>query len=511
MTSRPYPHHHHQQASTATANVTSAVSMSVLEKYSSINRDIELARNERAQTERDTAATQELMDELAQQRSTLEKDTVQAVEEAAVFHGRVDVAYTEYSNVEQEHTQAFLAKDRAQQKQTCLQQCLAENRQGFLEQSREFRSNCKRMRLRASALGMDHASIRAFSIVNDMDGFIYDELDHPPALAEDDDDDASEGDPGDWVVQDDDEEMEAHLLLYRKEQQAFELATQHFEECKTRKENELHKASSRKDRKNKLKAQVDKIQKVNMDLEAEIQEQESLAQEIKLMRDSYAKSKSPLFAIVFVLVIVIASMGGTEWCPRIYKSLIIHTHDTITDASRRKQQITQHKSKVTPSPLARSHNPYARSSNTSKTATTVGGQFPHSNISSSNVSDLSPNRRSELQGIVLGRPVVASAVDSSTSMSMTTSNTTTSLLERQHPHRTGRIRRDRQFGSTLEITDGACRSWHDEPDAFPEEDGAGDTTPPRITSTLDQVVQALEDDDDEDEALFSYTAFSKSK
>jgi hypothetical protein len=304
MMSRPYPHHQ-QSTPTATANVTSAVSMSVLEKYSSINRDIELARNERAQTESDTVAMQDSMRELAQQRSTLETDTVQAIEEAAVFHGRVDAANAEYTNVEQEHTQAFLAKDRAQQEQSCLQQCLAENRQGFLEQSREFRSNCKRMRLRASALGLDHASIRAFSIVNDMDGFIYDELDHPPALTDVDEEDA-EGDPGGWVVEDDDEEMQGHLLLYRNQQQAFETATQHFEECKTRKENELHKASSRKDRKDKLQAQVDKIQKVNMDLEAEILEQESLAQEIKLMRDSYAKSKLQLFAIVIVIVIVIS-------------------------------------------------------------------------------------------------------------------------------------------------------------------------------------------------------------
>jgi hypothetical protein len=185
---------------------------------------------------------------------------------------------------------------------------------------------------------------------------------------------------------------------------------------------------------------------------------------------------------------------------------------TFTDASRRKLQITQHKSKVTPSPLARSHNPYARSSNSSKTtAAATANQPSYSNISSSNVSDPSPDRRSELHGIVLGRPVVASTVHSSTSMSTSNINTTTSLLERQHPHRTGRIRRDRQFGSTLEITDGASRSpWH-ETDTFPEEDGAGDTTPPRTSSTLDQVVQALEDDDDEDEALFSYTAFAKSK
>jgi hypothetical protein len=284
---------------------TSAVSMSVLEKYSSINRDIELARNQRALLEQETEAVQEQMRELAQQTGTLQAETVQANQEAAVFHSRVDAAAAEYACVEQEHTQAFLGKDRAVQEQACLQQCVAETRQGFLEQSREFRSNCKRMRLRASSLGLDHASIRAFSIVNDMDGFIYDQLDHPPALMADEED-TDDGDPGDWVAEDDDEEMQGLLLLYRKEQQAFEVATQHFDKFKTRKETEMHKASSRKDRKDKLQAQVDKIQKVNLDLEAEIQEQESLAQEIKLMRDNYAKSKSQIFAIgggVFLLLL----------------------------------------------------------------------------------------------------------------------------------------------------------------------------------------------------------------
>jgi hypothetical protein len=177
------------------------------------------------------------------------------------------------------------------------------------------------MRLRASALGLDHASIRAFSIVNDMDGFIYDQLDHPPAFA--DDEDTDDGDPGDWVAEEDDGEMQGLLLLYRKEQQAFETATQHFEKFKTRKETEMHKASSRKDRKDKLQAQVDKIQKVNSDLEAEIQEQESLAQEIKLMRDNYAKSKSQLSAIAGVfIVIVIAQMGRNGVFVRLFKKKI---------------------------------------------------------------------------------------------------------------------------------------------------------------------------------------------
>jgi chromosome segregation ATPase len=290
--------------------VTSAVSMSVLEKYASINRDIERARNQREGTERDTEAMNEQMRELVQQRSTLQTDTVQANQEVAVFHSRVEAAYAEYTNVEQEHTQAFLAKARAQQEQTCLQQCLAENRQGFLEQSREFRSNCKRMRLRASALGLDHASIRAFAIVNEMDGFIYDELDHPPALT---DDEETEDDPGDWVAEDEDEEMQGHLLLYRKEQQAFEIATQRFDKCKTRKETEMNKASSRKDSKDKLQAQVDKIQKDSMDLESMIREKESSTQDMKFMRDNFATSKSQLFAmdgdVVLDLVTDIASMG----------------------------------------------------------------------------------------------------------------------------------------------------------------------------------------------------------
>jgi hypothetical protein len=203
-------------------------------------------------------------------------------------------------------------------------------------------------------------------------------------------------------------------------------------------------------------------------------------------------------------------MGRNDVRAFIQKEDFILTILCFIDASRRKLQITQHKSKVTPSPLSRSNrasshilrngnltrNPYARSSNSSKTTT---GSQPSS------------NSNTELQTEILGRPAAATAVHSSATMTTVSTNTTTpSLLERQHPHRTGRIRRDRQFGSTLEIT-GASRSWNDTVDTFPEENGADDSpTPHTSTSTFDQVVRALEDDDDdEDEALFSYTAFSK--
>jgi hypothetical protein len=144
-------------------------------------------------------------------------------------------------------------------------------------------------------------------------------------------------------------------------------------------------------------------------------------------------------------------------------------------------------------------NPYARSSSSSKTTTTT-----------TTGSQPSSNSNTELQTEILGRPAVAATVHSSAMTAVSTNTTTPSLLERQHPHRTGRIRRDRQFGSTLEIT-GASRSWNDTVDTFPEENGADDSpTPHTSTSTFDQVVRALEDDDDdEDEALFSYTAFSK--
>jgi predicted nucleic acid-binding Zn-ribbon protein len=282
--------------------MTSAVSMSVLEKYSSINRDIEQARNQRAVLESETEAIQERIHELSQERDTLQTDTVQASEEAAVFHSRMDEANKEYTKVEQEHTQAFLAKVRAQQEQTCLQQCLAENRQGFLEQSREFRSNCKRLRLRASTLGLDHASIRAFSIVNDMDGFIYDQMDQPPTLTDDED---TDDDPGVWVAEDDDdddEEMKDQLASYLKNKLAFEAATQHFEKFKARKETEMLKAASRQDRRDKLQAQVDKIQKDNMGLEAELQEQASRVQDITCVRDSYVKSKLLPEAVIVIAI-----------------------------------------------------------------------------------------------------------------------------------------------------------------------------------------------------------------
>jgi hypothetical protein len=136
---------------------------------------------------------------------------------------------------------------------------------------------------------------------------------------------------------------------------------------------------------------------------------------------------------------------------------------------------------------------------------------------------MSSDRRSELEALAYGRPVVTAAtvpVRSTSAITPPIANTysTTSLhaslLERQHPHRTGRIRRDRQFGCTVEITGPeSCpvttsrfRHGH-----VPDEEAQDDSTTPPRTSTLDQVIQALDDDDDdeEDEALFSYSAFSK--
>lgn len=260
-------------------------------KYENIQQGINQTLQKRETVEAETSKINEAIHQFQQDNVRLQHDTVQAHQEATTFHTKVDQANTEYTLVEQEHSQASLAKDRITQKRLCFNQISAESRQAFLEASREFRSNCKRMRLRASALGLDHASIRAFSVVKGMDGRVYDELDHSmPDLANEDSQDL-QGDPDAWYIDRDDQDMKDQIALYNQKKQVFEDAKLNFESFKIRKEAAMEKVVGRENRKEKLQAQVDKIQKESADLEAQIQEQEFLTQETNLMAENYIKSK----------------------------------------------------------------------------------------------------------------------------------------------------------------------------------------------------------------------------
>jgi hypothetical protein len=480
----------------------SDATVSLLDKYDSLKKGIDQTLAQRAVVDAETEKIQEQMLKLQDENERLQHGTTLAHQEVLGFHTQLDQANKKYSVVEQEHTQAFLAKDRATQERECFQQFCGENRQVFLEQSREFRSNCKRMRLRACVLGLEHASIRAFTIVKGADESIYDQLVPAVLLASDD---TSQDDPDSWEVNSDDEEMKEQLVAYQKKKQDFRVAKEHFETYKAHKEHQMEKAASCQDRKDKLQTQVDKICNDNEGLKKTIQDQEFLTQEAKSMAEGYSKSMYEESECIVVL-----------WAAREKLTDPVSrfaTSSCFPDTARLKRQKGyQKKTIVTPSPVVRSisqglpdntRNPYARSSAVAKTLSTASATHPSTcSSSSSNMSKLPNSRRRELQKVDLGSAVAATARSAA---SISTSKTC--ALERQHPHRTTRIR-DRQFGSSLQVTGDDLFST-----MSPNDITKNTFSPPSISTigaSFSRIVQALEnDDDDEDEeALFSYSAFS---
>jgi hypothetical protein len=128
--------------STSTAQ---AGAIHLLEKYTALNRSMDDARceNVRIQSEKETIRQE--IDRLKQERVDMEAQTVQARDETRL-HSDVQDALRKCKEVESSHAQALLEQERLD----------------FLEQSRDFRTTCKRMRLSASKVGHDVATSRAF-------------------------------------------------------------------------------------------------------------------------------------------------------------------------------------------------------------------------------------------------------------------------------------------------------------------------------------------------------------
>jgi hypothetical protein len=67
-----------------------------------------------------------------------------------------------------------------------------------------------------------------------------------------------------------------------------------------------------------------------------------------------------------------------------------------------------------------------------------------------------------------------------------------------HPHLTGRVRLDRQFGSALEIISG-------------REEGPTESNQRTVYKTINNPIVLDDSDDDDDDDLLSYVAFSRKK
>jgi len=270
------------------ASAATNSAMSLLQKFQDINDLINQARTDRASVLGEIQRTQQKIASTKQERCETEQQILTAEQETTLFQNKIEESYKEYSDVEEEYSKAFLAKEAAQQQKANLQQCIVEHRQAFLEESREFRANCKRMRLRASVLGLDFAPMGAFALSKGMDASIYQGMDETSTTAAGND---FSNDPEEWTIAMNDEEMNERFDAFKQRKTEYDVVQTELDEWKSRKQAASDKADRRQERKDQLQTQLARIHKDSADLQSQIDELNRLADEAQQMGECFAKSK----------------------------------------------------------------------------------------------------------------------------------------------------------------------------------------------------------------------------
>lgn len=295
--------------------------MNLFEKYSCLNQSIDETREILKQVRWKIEQTNESIESTRQERDSMQRDTSTAHAEANDFHRQVDEAYEKLSKIQTEHSRILMEKQRAERQLEGVKSFVEENRRQFLDQSREFRASCKRVRLRANDLGLEYAPSRAFATVM-MDPLIPEEWQkvgnavspcsvmpcafqedesgvHRPALMPgneqllvlDGSTNDSGVDPAKWVPDPCDEEMKEALELFKKERELHEEVKYSLEQLKAKSASLNERAANRRHRTEKLQSQLDRISGENASLEDQIVELEQVTINTKEMAESYKKSK----------------------------------------------------------------------------------------------------------------------------------------------------------------------------------------------------------------------------
>jgi chromosome segregation ATPase len=300
----------HRGAALARGDTTSAVggpnhtsssnvaAMNLWEKFSDMQRSIESSRQERDTLQQGLDACKEKQQVLQQNRRDEQQRCRAAEQQAAAFDQKVaDMEYEYQTNAQPDFTAASLAKENVDVQRDRWKEYKTTEHQAFLDESHEFQSTCKRLRIKATMLGLNHAGIQAAAYARSggdpTEAVVYDGLD------DDDDDDAlmathtlddsSKDDPSKWYMPLNDFEFQELFTDYLQKKSQYESARDDLERSNARKHDCEEKESSRSHRTQMLQTQLDRISKDEMDLESQIHDLKQLTEEAKCMAASFSQ------------------------------------------------------------------------------------------------------------------------------------------------------------------------------------------------------------------------------
>jgi chromosome segregation ATPase len=244
--------------------------MSLLEKYSNIHRGIDQAREETDKMRLQIEQTNKGIEGLVQERESMQTETEASQQDQKKLEVETDKTLTSLVQLEQEHAVATSKKQQAKTKMQTAQQIVQDHRRTFLEESRNFRSSCKRLCVRAGLLGLKHAPLQAYIVVK--------RLDHPILQEVEDQRDDHEDDTAEM------NEAKERLESSRESQRQTKQERDKFE---SRKRILQEKADTRQSRKLQLQSQLDRIQKDIGDMETQVSNLNEQTTEAREMASSY--------------------------------------------------------------------------------------------------------------------------------------------------------------------------------------------------------------------------------
>lgn len=253
----------------SSSKTTGAGAINLLEKYTTLNRSMDDARRENSQIQAEKESIQLEIDKLQTQRVEMQEQTQQARDETGVLSTRVNEALDEYNKLEQRHAQALLDKTEAHRQLQFTKSFIDSSRLEFLQQSRDFRTTCKRMRLSASSVGEESATCMAFLERHDVSV--------------------------DWTndIQDtmDNGDLERAIQTHAQCLQERNDAQRTLAAVRAREEASSQKSQSRQSQKNKLLAQLERVRRETMDCENQLKDLDQQTKEAREMAHNYEKGE----------------------------------------------------------------------------------------------------------------------------------------------------------------------------------------------------------------------------
>ena len=277
-------------------NNNNSAAMNLWQKFSDMQRSIEASRKERDDLQRQVDACQEEQQTLQRERRHERKRKRAADDEAAALDEKVAALQQQYQTVVlSARMEASLQKENALLQRERWKEYKAAVQQAFLEESREFRSTCKRLQVKAGMLGLRHAGIRAavYAKGGEKEAAVYHGLDQVTGVTSNTEQEATgQTDPSTWRVSPDDDEMQEFLSLYSEKKSMFDAASSELENRNQQKQACVDKQESRSKRMEMLQKQLDRISKDNTDLESQIQDLNQLTEEANSMATGFSEGES---------------------------------------------------------------------------------------------------------------------------------------------------------------------------------------------------------------------------